>query len=83
MSFNPKKLSKADWYFYTEFLTSFRMFVPIFMQIGQRELFSWLFENNLQISLGVRFMGSSLPKKNDDDISPTKVSESTNFFPGN
>ena len=32
------KLSEAIWYFYTVFCTSFRLYAPIFMQIGRYKL---------------------------------------------
>ena len=53
------KLSGAIWNFYAVFCTSFRLCVPIFMQIGRQELYFFAFrnfeKNNKQISRGIKF----------------------------
>ena len=79
------KLLEAIWYFYIVFCTSFRLCVPIFIQIGRQELYFFAFRKFEKITgkfhEGIDLWGPPLPTfKIDDVITRTKMSEWTQIF---
>ena len=76
------KLSEAIRYFYTVFCTSFRLCVPIFMQICRQDLHFFAFRKFEKITgkFHERIWGPLPHFKIDDVITRTKMSESTQIF---